>query len=267
MIEEQSVGVVIPCRECLPAVRLLLQDLPAFVDRVVVVDDGSSAETLARLRREHDPARRAGARLTIVRHTASRGLGAAVVTGYRTLLVSGIDLAVVAWPGDALDPGEVEALLRPLLERRADLVTGSRLGSGGPRLSHLRSLVAARLLGWALGTGGTPDAHCPHHAISGVALRRLPLSDLERGDAFALDLAAHAHAEGLVTESIALRPFQRRSAGLPRATFAVVGRTALRRLWRRRRPRVLPATARSHARVAAARALSTPTAHLPETTP
>ena len=267
MIGESSVGVVIPCREALPAVRLLIQDLPAFVDRVVVVDDASADGTAARLRRAHDPKTRAGARLTILHHAERRGLGSAVVTGYRALLAAGTELTVVAWPGDALDPGEVEDLLAPLLERRADLCTGTRLGFGAPRFDRFRAIVTARLLGWAIGGGGVADAGCSHHAVTAVALRRLRLSELSRGEAFSLDLIAHAQSEGLVTESAALRPFHRRRRHLPPQSVWVLGRAAFRRLRLRRTPRVLASTARASARVAAARPITSPRGQLPDPTP
>jgi len=264
VIGENSVGVVIPCREAHAAVRLLIQDLPAFVDRVVVVDDASADATAAKLRRDHDPTTRAGARLTILHHAKARGLGAAVVTGYRALLAAGTDAAVVAWPGDALDPGEIEALLLPLLEKRADLVSGTRLGPGAPRFGRLRGQLTARLFGWALGSGGIPDAACAHHAITTVALRRLRLTDLSRGEAFSLDLIAHARSEGLVTESAVLRPFHRRRRHLPPQSVWVLGRAALRRLRLRRTPRVLASTARARARMAAARTITPTRGRLPD---
>ncbi len=264
MIGEQSVGVVIPCREAHAAVRLLIQDLPAFVDRVVVVDDASNDATATKLRRDHDPATRAGARLTILDHARPLGLGSAVVTGYRALLAAGTELVVVAWPGDALDPGEIEALLQPLTENRAHLVSGTRLGPGAPRLGRLRGRLTARVFGWALGTGGIPDTACAHHAVSAVALRRLRLSELSRGDAFYLDLIAHARSEGLVTEAALLRPFHTRRRHLPSASVWVLGRAALRRLRLRRVPRVLASTARASARVAAARSVVPPRGHLPD---
>ncbi|MDF1562381.1 MAG: glycosyltransferase family 2 protein [Deltaproteobacteria bacterium] len=259
MLNDHSVGVVIPCRESWPAVRLLIQDLPAFVDRVIVVDDASQDGSAAHLRRAHDPRTRAGARLTLLLHPEPRGLGAAVVTGYRALLAAGTELVVVAWPGDALDPGEIEALLTPLIERRADLVSGSRLGEGAPRLGRLRGLVTARLLGWAIGSGGIADAACAHHAVTSVTLRRLALSELARGEAFPLDLISHARREGLVTEVAALRPFHRRRHHLPPESVWIIGRAALRRLRLRRHPRVLAANARARARVAAARPVGSET--------
>jgi glycosyltransferase involved in cell wall biosynthesis len=89
---------------------------------VVLVDDGSTDGTLARVGEIRDP------RLRVLRHERNRGKGAALRSGFaaatgEVLVVQDADLEY--------DPADYPALLGPILEGRADAVYGSRF-LGGP---------------------------------------------------------------------------------------------------------------------------------------
>jgi glycosyltransferase involved in cell wall biosynthesis len=84
---------------------------------VIVVDDGSTDRTA-------QAAAAAGAH--VVRHPYNLGIGGAVQTGLQYARDNGFDLAVQV-DGDAQhDPSEIDKLLEPIVEGRADLVVGSR---------------------------------------------------------------------------------------------------------------------------------------------
>ena len=88
---------------------------PGF--EVIVVDDGSKDRTA-------HVAAAAGAH--VVRHPYNLGIGGAVQTGLQYARDHGFDMAVQV-DGDAQhDPAEIELLLEPIVEGRADLVVGSR---------------------------------------------------------------------------------------------------------------------------------------------
>jgi glycosyltransferase involved in cell wall biosynthesis len=88
---------------------------PGF--EVIVVDDGSKDRTA-------EVAAAAGAH--VVRHPYNLGIGGAVQTGLQYARDHGFDIAVQV-DGDAQhDPAEIEILLEPIVEGRADLVVGSR---------------------------------------------------------------------------------------------------------------------------------------------
>ena len=99
------------------AVRELLAVPMPFHAEFIVVDDGSSDETLIRLRRIRDP------RLRIVRHPRNRGKGAALQTGAE--LARGTHIL----PFDAdreYDPNDIPRLVAPVLGGRCAVVFGSR---------------------------------------------------------------------------------------------------------------------------------------------
>lgn len=87
------------------------------VDKVIVVDDGSSDDTAK-------AAGEAGAE--VIRHTSRQGAGAATRSGFKAAVQSGADI-VVTLDGDGQhNPDEIPAVIRPIVDGKADLVIGSR---------------------------------------------------------------------------------------------------------------------------------------------
>lgn len=108
---------------------------------VIVVDDGSTDGTHELLA---DRTRRAdgdGA-VTLVRHPANRGKGAALATG---IARAAGDYVVVQDADLEYDPADYERLLAVVAAQRADAVYGSRFGTARPRMS-IRHVVGNRLL-------------------------------------------------------------------------------------------------------------------------
>jgi len=88
-----------------------------FVDRVVVVDDGSEDLT-------GEIARRLGA--FVVRHDVRKGYGAAIQTCFKTARELGADIMVTLDADGQHDPEEIPKLIKPILNNDADIVIGSR---------------------------------------------------------------------------------------------------------------------------------------------
>jgi glycosyltransferase involved in cell wall biosynthesis len=111
------VSVIIPTHNEAQAIRRVLGDLPSeFVSEVIVVDSNSTDGT-------PEIAAEMGAR--VVREPR-RGYGRACLTGVAN--ANNPDI-IVFLDGDYSDrPSELPLLLAPILENRADITLGSRLG-------------------------------------------------------------------------------------------------------------------------------------------
>jgi len=112
------IAVVIPTHNEASAIGRVLADLPRdLVTETLVVDSNSTDGT-------PDIAEKMGAR---VLHEPRRGYGRACLTGLASASAPDI---VVFLDGDYSDrPAELPVLLAPILEGRADITLGSRLGS------------------------------------------------------------------------------------------------------------------------------------------
>lgn len=90
-----------------------------YVDRVVVVDDGSHDRT-------SELAELAGAE--VIRHPRNLGKGAALRTGFEAM--NGADILVTIDADGQHNPMEIPKLVAPILAGNADIVIGSRYANG-----------------------------------------------------------------------------------------------------------------------------------------
>lgn len=113
---------------------------------VVVIDDGSNDDTA-------DVARRAGA--TVARHPFNLGYGVALQTGYRLAVRLGCPLSVQIDGDGQHNPADINALVAPIVEGRADAVYGTRFHDRSvyrmPLFRRLGSRWFSLLLHWLTG--------------------------------------------------------------------------------------------------------------------
>jgi glycosyltransferase involved in cell wall biosynthesis len=114
--------------------------------RIFVIDDGSRDDT-------GQLAIAAGADKVLV-HRRNRGLGAAVRTGLFAAAESGADVAVKFDADLQHDPGDIRALLAPILDGKAEVVYGSRfeqIAYRMPLVRRLGNLFFTQLMRWLTG--------------------------------------------------------------------------------------------------------------------
>lgn len=118
----KTVAVVMPAHNEAAIIGSVLSRIPNRIDSLevvpIVVDDGSTDKTA-------DVARRQNA--YVIRHLTNLGVGAATITGLRAARSLDADIIVTMDSDGQHDPGEIEALVRCLIEGPFDVVIGSRL--------------------------------------------------------------------------------------------------------------------------------------------
>jgi dolichol-phosphate mannosyltransferase len=117
----RPLAVILPLFNEGAVAAALVRRMPASVDHVFVVDDGSTDDG-PRLARE------AGAR--VLTHERRRGVGAAIRTGLLAAREAGCVAAVVMAANGKDDPAEIPIVAAPL-DRGYDYVQGSRFMRGG----------------------------------------------------------------------------------------------------------------------------------------
>ncbi|AKU96357.1 Glycosyltransferase [Labilithrix luteola] len=235
MLEGSSVVVVVPafCEELL--IARVIETMPAWVDRIVVVDDGSPDRTTEVARAVGD------ARVQIVRHPERRGVGAAITTGYLAALDSGAratDVFCVMAGDGQMHPDDLRNVALPIVRDEADYVKGDRFRDPAVRASMglprwIGGQVFSRLTSFATGQP-ISDSQCGYTAISRRAARALDLDGLWPSFGYPNDILGQLAARRLRIRQVPVRPVygteqsKLRLRHLP-PIFFLIARAAIRR--------------------------------------
>ncbi len=205
MYRGSTVAVVIPAFNEEAAIARAVDVVPDWVDQVIVVDDASCDQTAA------VASRRIGARVEVVRHGENRGVGGAIVSGYRRALACGLDIAAVMAGDGQMDPADLPALLDPIADGRADYAKGNRFRHP----DVWKVMPATRLIGNLLLSTATRvtsgyrdlfDSQCGYTAITRRALAAIDLDRLFPRYGYPNDLLARLHAAGMRVTDVPVRP-------------------------------------------------------------
>jgi len=205
MLEGKRVAVVVPAFDEERLVGETIRGIPDFVDRVVVVDDGSRDGTAARVQELADP------RVRLVRHERNLGVGAAIASGYRAALEEGVDVTCVMAADNQMDPTELRELVEPVMRGEAEYAKANRLFSGEawtviPRTRYLGNAALSLLTKIASGYWHVADSQAGYTAISLDALRRLDLDRLYPRYGFPNDVLVHLNVQNARVRDVPSRP-------------------------------------------------------------
>ncbi len=244
MWQSASVAVIVPCFREARLIERTISGIPAFVDHIIVVDDASDDGTAQAARSCRD------SRVQIVIHPENRGVGAAIVSGYRAAVAAGADaLAVMA--GDAqMDPADLARVIEPIALGRASYVKGNRFRHARATDMPLPRRFAGKVLALAtrFATGlRVDDCQCGYTAISRAAVLRLPLDELWPRFGYPNDLLGMLAARGLSVEEVPVRPVyaDEQSGVRPWHALTILGLIARRYVRELPTRRALPAASRA----------------------
>ena len=135
-----KIAVVIPCFKVENHILKVVQEIPSYVQIIVLVDDCSPGDTPAlvdQIAREHDQ------RVVALHHLENEGVGGATMTGMRYAYDNRADI-VVKMDGDGqMAPEYLPDLLLPILLGQADFTKGNRFASS----EVLKKMPIVRLIG------------------------------------------------------------------------------------------------------------------------
>ena len=141
MFEGKKIGVVVPAYNEEKLIGRVIETMPGFVDRIIVVDDRSRDRTRD-IVREYQEKDEYHDRLVLIAPKENGGVGRAIVLGYKFAIEDGLEVAAVM-AGDAqMDPDELPEVIGPVVRDEADYVKGNRLltGDAWNMIPHYRFL-------------------------------------------------------------------------------------------------------------------------------
>lgn len=177
MYKDKTIAVVVPAYNEEKLIGRVIETMPDFVDKIIVVDDCSSDGTIERIRNYLETSTLNG-RLELIVHTENQGVGGAIATGYKWCRDQQIDVAVVM-AGDAqMDPADMPALIEPLVMEFTDYAKGNRLFTGDawrqiPKVRYLGNSAMSFLTKIASGYWHVADSQSGYTAINLKALQTI----------------------------------------------------------------------------------------------
>jgi glycosyltransferase involved in cell wall biosynthesis len=231
MLDGARVAVIVPSYREARLLRRMLPKIPDFVDSVYVVDDASGDETPSVVRNASDP------RFVCLTHAENRGVGAAIVSGYRAALGDGHDVLAVMAGDDQMHPDDLAPLVRAVLAG-ADYAKGNRfVHAEARRMPPLRraggeffSLLTRLTTGLRVS-----DSQCGYTALAARAAAVLPLGELFPRYGYPNDLLGMLAARRLRVVEVPVCPvYADESSGLRPWHAARIPFVIARRWWKER---------------------------------
>ena len=193
--------IQIPCLNEAGTLEVALNDLPKHIDGIdtieyLIINDGSRDDTV-------EVARHWGVHY-VVHFGQNRGLAKGFMAGLDACLRNGADIIVNTDADNQYNGDDIEALVRPILEGRSDIVIGSRpinkmahFSSLKKKLQHLGSWVVRRA-----SKSMIPDAPSGFRAFSREAALRLNVTNEYT---YTLETIVQAGREKIPMEAVDIR--------------------------------------------------------------
>lgn len=127
MYKDAKIGVVVPAYNEEKLIARVIETMPEFVDRIIIVDDGSNDRTKDIIKKYQ---KNQNNRLLFIQHEKNQGVGAAIVTGYKQALREEFDVIGVMAGDGQMASVDLPKLIDPIISDNVDYTKGNRLFSG-----------------------------------------------------------------------------------------------------------------------------------------
>jgi Glycosyltransferases involved in cell wall biogenesis len=190
------IGVVVPAYNEERLIQETIDGIPAYVDKIYVINDASTDRTAEIINNMTDP------RLIPIHHKVNKGVGAAIVNGYKHALADDMDLVAVMAGDNQMDPSQLPKLIMPIIEGKADYAKGNRLLSKQMRqgMSRWRAFGNGMLsMITKIGSGywNITDPQNGYTVISRYALETIDLDSIYTYYGYCNDILLKMNAFGM----------------------------------------------------------------------
>lgn len=182
MIKEKTIDVVVPAYNEERLISKVISTMPDFVDKIVVVDDKSTDNTVKEVSKfKSDP--RFSDRMILIELARNQGVGAAIAEGYKWARDNKIDITAVMAGDGQMNPDELINIVMPVVNNEVDYVKGNRLLTENswtniPRIRFIGNAILSFLTKIASGYWSIMDSQTGYTAISLRALETLNLEKI-----------------------------------------------------------------------------------------
>lgn len=207
MYKNKSVAVVVTAHNEEKLIIKVLETLPHWVDKVVVIDDCSDDKTVEIV----EQYMKVDNRVELICHAENRGVGGSIQSGYRACLENNMDITVVM-NGDAqMHPDDLPHIVDPVATDIADYSKGNRLFHGEaweliPRYRYIGNAVLSLMTKIASGYWHVADSQCGFTAISLHGLKSINIDKIFQRYGVPNDILVKLNIENMRVVDVPIRP-------------------------------------------------------------
>lgn len=172
MYKNKTIAVVIPCYNEEKQIKNVINTLPRFINKIVVIDDKSKDHTVKVVKELAEKEKK----IIFIKHKENQGVGGAIASGYKWCRDHDIDVAVVMAGDGQMLSKDIPSILSPIVEDRADYSKANRLFSGEaykkiPKSRYFGNSVLSFLTKIASGYWHVMDSQSGYTAINKKMLK------------------------------------------------------------------------------------------------
>ena len=208
MYKDKTVCVVVPAHNESLLIGKVIEEMPEYVDKIVIVDDTSDDNTAEIVK---GYAAQQFDRVILIEHEVNQGVGGAIATGYKWARDNNID-ATAVMAGDAqMDPEDLPGLLDPVVNGEIDYSKGNRLFTGNawnliPKVRYLGNSFLSLLTKIASGYWHVADSQTGYTVINLRALRLIDPDKIYKRYSMPNDLLVRLNIFNLKVRDVPIKP-------------------------------------------------------------
>ena len=261
MINNKTIAVVVPSYNEAEQIGMVIETMPSFVDRIIIVNDCSkdsmskvvedyigktqynssdiqvTDSTLEDFKLDkynylhadkviHDQniiekslfnpsevqnKNPKSDRIVLINHTVNGGVGAAISTGYKWCKDHNIDCTAVMAGDGQMDPGELEELCLPVINKDVDYVKGNRLKHASswlviPKTRFFGNSALSMMNKLASGYWNISDTQTGYTTISKRALSKIRIHKIYKSYGMPNDLLVKLNIADCTIREITIKP-------------------------------------------------------------
>ncbi|MEW6095585.1 MAG: glycosyltransferase family 2 protein [bacterium] len=208
MYKSAKIGVIVPAYNEEKLIGKVIETIPEFVDRIIVVDDASTDNTGDIVKGYQNNQEN---RLFLIQHDKNQGVGGAIVSGYKQVLNEGLDIAVVMAGDGQMDPNDLMKLIEPVATGNVDYTKGNRLLTGNawqiiPKIRYLGNSLLSLLTKIASGYWHVVDSQSGYTATTSNVLKMLNLDKIYKRYGMPNDMLVKLNIYNFKVKDIPVNP-------------------------------------------------------------
>lgn len=207
MYKKQKVCVVIPCHNEETQIKRVIENIPEFIDKIVIVDDKSKDKTIDVVNKCQEN----NHKIYLIQLEKNQGCGGALAAGYKWARDHDFDLAVRMDGDGQMNPVNLPALLDPVASNGADYSKGNRLFTGEaftkiPKIRYFGNGFLSLMTKIASGYWHVADSQSGYTVVNKKALHAIDWDKMYKRYGQPNDILVRLNVENLKVVDVPVEP-------------------------------------------------------------